>query len=241
MKKIIMTIGLLISLAAFSNAQGIRVTYLEQIRASDNVKELSPEMRAAVEAQLKQQNRTMCLYSFQGESVYSPIQINSATQPQQGSLNIQTMRMGGGATIYKNQNDKQIISQEYILDKLFLITEGLNAPIWNMSAEEKTIGSLKCKKATNAGGDIAWYCPDIPVNEGPGTYFGLPGLIIKLETQARTIVVQDIDLKYDALKDIKKPNSGKKITREDFNNTRTKKMQEMGINSGGPGVKVIKM
>lgn len=234
--------GLLISLMACSNAQGIRVTYLEQIKTPENVKELSPDIRAVVEAQLKQQNKTMCLFSYQGESVYSPIQSNSDTPLQQGSANVRVMQMGGNTTVYKNQNSKQLISQEYILDKQFLIIEEANVPKWNVSTEEKTIGNLKCKKATNGAGEVAWYCPDIPVNEGPGIYFGLPGLIIELETQSKMIVVQDIDLKYDAAKEIKKPNSGKKVTREDFNTTRAKKMEEMGVNSaGGAGVKVIKM
>jgi hypothetical protein len=62
-----------------------------------------------------------------------------------------------------------------------------------------------------------------------------------LETQSQLIVAQDVDLKYEASKEIKKPDSGKKITREDFNNTRAKKMEEMGITGGKSGVKVINM
>ncbi|MDR0371417.1 MAG: GLPGLI family protein [Prevotellaceae bacterium] len=174
MKKNFMIMGLFIILTAYGNAQAIRVTYSEQLKMPDNVKELSPEIKSVVEAQLKQQSKTMCLYSSQGESVYAPVKKDSDTESQQANISVQTIRMGGGATLYKNQKDKQIISQEYILDKLFLITETLNVPTWTIDAKEKTIGNLKCKKATNETGDIAWYCPDIPVNEGPGTYFGLP-------------------------------------------------------------------
>lgn len=236
-----MTVSLLVGLTAYSNAQGIKVTYLEQIKTPDSVKELSPEIRTAVEAQLGQQSKTMYLYSFQGKSIYSPSQSSSDSQTQQGDINIQTVRMGGDATVYKNQKDKQLISQEYILDRKFLIVEELKTPTWKIGTEEKNIGNFKCKKAINEAGDVAWYCPEIPVNDGPGAHYGLPGLILELETRSKTIVAQEINLKYDALKEIKQPDSGKKITREDFNDTFKKKMEEMGIREGGSGVKIIKM
>jgi GLPGLI family protein len=237
-----MTMGLLIGLIICANAQGIKVTYMEEIKTPESVKELSPEIKAAVEAQFKQQNKTMCLYSQRGESVYVPAQTGSDTPSQQGNLNVQTIRMGGGSVIYKNQHDRQIISQEYILDKQFLIAEELNIPAWKIGTEEKTVGNFNCKKATNEAGDVAWYCPEIPVNEGPGTCFGLPGLVLELETPSKTIAVQEINLKYDTSKDIKKPESGKKITREEFNSVLKKKMEEMGVGGGDDsGVRIIKM
>ncbi len=234
--------GLAVGLSANVDAQGIKATYMERISAPANVKELPSEIRAVVEAQLERQNKTMCLYSHRGESNYSSIRSKSNTDPLHDNISVQTIKVGGGgATIYKNQNDKQLVSQEYILDRLFLITEDLKTPVWKIETAEKTIVGHKCRKAVNDAGAVAWYCPDIPVNDGPGIYFGLPGLIMEVETPTKTIVAQEVDLRYDTSKDIKRPEDGKAITRKEFDELRTKKMEEMGIGGGGSGVRVIRM
>jgi GLPGLI family protein len=241
MKKLLITMGLAIGLSANVGAQGIKVIYVERIATPANVRELPSEIRAAVEAQLEGRSKTMCLYSHRGESYYSSIQSTSNAVPQQDNISVQTIQMGGGATVYKNQNDRQLVSQEYILDRQFLITEELNTPVWEIETAEKTIMGYKCKKAVDNTGVVAWYCPDIPVNDGPGVYFGLPGLIMEVEMQAKTIVAQEVDMRYDTSQDIKRPGVGRAVTREEFNELRTKKMEEMGLGRGGSGVRIIRM
>lgn len=61
---------------------------------------------------------------------------------------------------------------------------------WNLESGEKILLGSKCNKATvhYRGRDyIAWYTTDIPINNGPYIFGGLPGLILEIE---------DVDKKY---------------------------------------------
>jgi len=42
---------------------------------------------------------------------------------------------------------------------------------------------------------IAWYTPQIPVPQGPGEYFGLPGLILEIQADRTSILCSKIVLK----------------------------------------------
>ncbi|SIS92585.1 GLPGLI family protein [Chryseobacterium ureilyticum] len=61
---------------------------------------------------------------------------------------------------------------------------------WNLESGEKILLGSKCNNATvhYRGRDyIAWYTTDIPINNGPYIFGGLPGLILEIE---------DVDKKY---------------------------------------------
>lgn len=60
-------------------------------------------------------------------------------------------------------------------------TEPIN---WKILSENKTIGDFKAQKATaDFGGRqwVAWFTMDIPFQDGPYKFSGLPGLILELE------------------------------------------------------------
>lgn len=53
---------------------------------------------------------------------------------------------------------------------------------WNLEDEKKKIDSLECYKANTwfkGRKYIAWYCPQIPMPDGPWKLGGLPGLILE--------------------------------------------------------------
>lgn len=55
---------------------------------------------------------------------------------------------------------------------------------WKLTNETKTIDKYQLQKATtNFGGRFwtAWFCKDIPYNEGPYKFRGLPGLIFEIQ------------------------------------------------------------
>ncbi|MBF7092253.1 GLPGLI family protein [Flavobacterium sp. ALJ2] len=67
---------------------------------------------------------------------------------------------------------------------------------WKLSPETKVINGFTCKKATtkntefNANQNItAWYTEEIPINDGPMFYSGLPGFIIQLELDDKSILI----------------------------------------------------
>ncbi len=39
---------------------------------------------------------------------------------------------------------------------------------------------------------VAWYTPQIPVSNGPGEYWGLPGLILEINAEEQQFYVQKL-------------------------------------------------
>ena len=79
----------------------------------------------------------------------------------------------------------------------------------------------------------AWYTPQIPVNQGPGEYWGLPGLILEVNADRTTILCSKIVLNPDEKETIKIPSKGKEVSREEYNEIMKKKIEEMREMYGG--------
>ncbi|WP_452231596.1 GLPGLI family protein [Lacinutrix sp. MEBiC02595] len=81
----------------------------------------------------------------------------------------------------------------------------------------------------------AWYTMQIPVNQGPGEYWGLPGLILEVSADRTTVLCTKIVLNPEEKESIKAPSKGKEVTKEEYTETVTKKMEEMREMYGGRG------
>ena len=60
---------------------------------------------------------------------------------------------------------------------------------WNILKEKQKIGEFNTQKASTefAGRKwIAWFSTELPFQDGPYKFYGLPGLIVKLEDAAKT-------------------------------------------------------
>jgi len=59
---------------------------------------------------------------------------------------------------------------------------------WKISNEKQKIGAYNAQKATTEFGGRkwnAWFTADIPLQDGPYKFHGLPGLIVKVEDEAK--------------------------------------------------------
>ncbi|MGV6829617.1 MAG: GLPGLI family protein [Flavobacteriales bacterium] len=83
----------------------------------------------------------------------------------------------------------------------------------------------------------AWYTPMIPINNGPGEYAGLPGLILELNVYRTTLLCSKIVLKPKEAEKIEPPTKGKPVTREEYNLIVKEKIKEMRENFQGGGRK----
>jgi len=81
----------------------------------------------------------------------------------------------------------------------------------------------------------AWYTPEIPVNQGPESYWGLPGLILEVNDGKTTILCSKVVLNSKDKVEIKAPTNGKVISQKDYDETVTKKMEEMSEMNQGRG------
>tara|TARA_R110000868_G_scaffold16482_6_gene73858 strand:- start:5223 stop:6035 length:813 start_codon:yes stop_codon:yes gene_type:complete len=85
---------------------------------------------------------------------------------------------------------------------------------------------------------VAWYTPEIPINQGPGLYWGLPGLILAVNDDVTTIVCSEITLNPSEKIEIKAPSKGKQVTQAEYDQISQEKMKEMRENfrnRGGRG------
>ncbi|QOD60270.1 GLPGLI family protein [Polaribacter haliotis] len=81
----------------------------------------------------------------------------------------------------------------------------------------------------------AWYTPQIPVSNGPAEYWGLPGLILELNSGRTTILCTEIVINPEDKIDLEAPTKGDEVTREEYNKIITKKMEEMREQFRGRG------
>jgi GLPGLI family protein len=84
----------------------------------------------------------------------------------------------------------------------------------------------------------AWYTPEIPVNQGPEGYWGLPGLILEVNDGKTVILCSKIVLNPKVKAEIKAPTKGKLISQIEFDEVVIKKTEEyrnMSQDRGGNG------
>lgn len=81
----------------------------------------------------------------------------------------------------------------------------------------------------------AWYTPEIPVNQGPEAYWGLPGLILEVNDGKTTILCSKVVMNIKEKAEIKQPNNGKVVSQKEYDEIVIKKMEEMSDMNQGRG------
>jgi GLPGLI family protein len=160
---------------------------------------------------------------------------------------------GGSDVLYKNTKAGSFINQNELFGKIFLIKDSLETYQWQLEKDTKNIGKFTCYKATfkedvevttssfgNGNDDAdsepktetrtrtvtAWYTPQIPINNGPSQFQGLPGLILEINDGEQQIICSQIVLNPENDISIKKPSKGKEVSKAEFDEIREKKLIE---------------
>ncbi len=82
---------------------------------------------------------------------------------------------------------------------------------------------------------VAWYTPQVPINQGPDDFWGLPGLILEVNADKTTILCTKIVMNPEEKEELEKPKKGEEVTQAEYNDIITKKMEEMRQMYGGRG------
>jgi GLPGLI family protein len=199
----------------------------------------------------KQFEKTFILSFNKSESLYK--EDKQLESPQPTGMVMVMVDAGGSDILYKNMKENRFASQNDVYGKIFLVKDELQKHDWQLSAETKNIGDYTCYKATmtrevermergiSVNGDkelsdevhmeeitiTAWYTPDIPVNNGPRNYHGLPGLILEINDGNQTIMCSKIVLNPDDKVSISEPTKGKKVDQKAYDEIMAKKAKEM--------------
>ena len=216
--------------------------------------QMNSEMHQKMMDMLKKQFEKTFVLSFnKEESVYKEEEKLGA--PQMAGMQMVVVNTGGSDLLYKNTKEERYTNQNDVFGKIFLIKDQLKKEDWHFESDTKNIGEYTCYKATitreqpkivggisiNGDKDLskqkepemetvtvtAWYTPQIPINNGPGKYYGLPGLILEINDGAETIICSKIVLNPSESVDISEPKKGKVVTQEEFDNIMEKKLKEM--------------
>lgn len=129
--------------------------------------------------------------------------------------------MAGGNKIYftslfpqKNQKeDCNTLGECYVIEN--------EKPIWELTQQTKIIGSYLCYKAIQTNSNkknkktIAWYTNEIPLGFGPVNYYGLPGMILEVDSFPILFKAKKIILNSKKKIKVREPK-GKEVTKKEF-------------------------
>ncbi|GAB3635803.1 hypothetical protein GCM10027422_13930 [Hymenobacter arcticus] len=95
--------------------------------------------------------------------------------------------------IFKDRVSNNIYPYESIDTKTYFYQDKFPISSWRITDEKKNVSGYDCQKATiQFGGRIfdAWFTKKIPISDGPYKFYGLPGLIIKVNDIANNYTFQ---------------------------------------------------
>ncbi len=87
---------------------------------------------------------------------------------------------------------------------------------------------------------VAWYTLQIPINQGPAEYWGLPGLILEIVADNTTITCTKIEINPAIQEKIVRPSKGKKVSQKEYNAILRKKIQQIRAQNGRSDVRIGK-
>ncbi|WP_179344170.1 GLPGLI family protein [Winogradskyella ursingii] len=218
---------------------------------------VNSDMQAQILAQMKKQfQKTFKLTFNKSESIYKEEESLDTPQVGGGNFQMVMVGSGGGNDVlYKNTKDQTFTNQQDAMGKIFLIKDDIEKIDWKLEADTKYIGEYQCYKATytkqvevfndsgfSSSNDkkevdkepemqdhiiTAWYAPQIPINNGPAKYQGLPGLILEVHDGKLTIMCSQIVLNPEEKVKIEAPTKGKEVNQQKFDEIMDKKAKEM--------------
>jgi GLPGLI family protein len=124
----------------------------------------------------------------------------SVNTPVDDLNQVKVLKSGKPTFVFKDFSRKKILLSDYIGTKKVILTDTLNNFRWRISKEKKKIGNFNCRKAeTTFRGRLyeAWYTEDVPIQNGPWKFCGLPGLIVIVKDTESDFVYEltGVDLK----------------------------------------------
>lgn len=120
--------------------------------------------------------------------------------------------------VYKDMTIHTMTEAKDLLAETYIVETSIPKYDWKVTSDSKDIMGLKCYRATLNDTITAWFCPEIPVSDGPDVYAGLPGLILDLEDEH--YVYRCIAIDTNSRSEVAAKKRGKKVSTERFEELR---------------------
>lgn len=141
---------------------------------------------------------------------------------------------------FKDFDKNKMFTQSSIFEKGFNVEEELTPLNWEITDEHKEIGNVKCTVAKAILPKNSWrkedqevkacYDESLPIPDGPDEYYGLPGLIVEIESPTHKIILTELKIvKENSALEAPK-NNYKTLTRAEFEKTLKRKMNSINNN-----------
>lgn len=237
MKRILLIIGILVSLMAANIVFGQTSTGVIEYEVKMNMHRTLPPGREEMKAMIPEfRTSRQQLFFNENESLFKPIIEDEEDEDQGGGV---TMRFQQpNIEIYSNQTNGKNVSKEEFFGKAYLIEDSLKVKAWKFGTETKTIQGYECQQAyftdetdPNRKREVtAWYTTKLRPFLGPERFNTLPGgvLAIDINNGERVLVAKKIEFKELKKNDLKEPKGGDKTTRAEFIKMRDEQMKKMG-------------
>ncbi len=242
MKKIVLVLGIVVSLAAAEIVvdqipEGV-ITYEVKV----NVHRTSPKERESMKSRIPEFRTSQYQLFFNpNESLYKPVE-----EEEDEDENIEH---GGGAVrmrfhqprieMYFDQAAARQITQQEFMGKEYLIEDSLQVSPWKFGIETKTVMGYACKQAMFYNEQrkqqvVAWYTPQLRPFLGPETFNTLPGAILEVDLNdgERVMTAKSLDARALKKYELKIPKQGVKTTQAEFRKMVEEHSELMRANGG---------
>lgn len=258
MKKIILLVGILVSVAAIHVVMGQTgvIMYEQKINMHRNI----PAEREAMKAMIPEFRTTkQQLFFNTDESLYKTVIEDEEEQFSSGNGGMRmTFRMPN-TELYMKSSGK-IISRQEFMGKNYLIEDSVQMSPWKFGDQVKTIAGYECRMAYFTRTDTiptmviggpgateqkreaqvrtteitAWYTDKIRPFLGPERFNTLPGAVLAIDINngERVIVAKTIELRELKKNELKEPATGTKTTQAEFRKLMEEQMKQMGGSRG---------
>jgi GLPGLI family protein len=243
MKRLLITSGLLgcmVLINAQKENNGFllsgEVVYQEIVKMDIRLEGIDPQLADQIP---KERKTEKVLHFTKDEAVFEnrPEEDPGENMPMEGSGMMIRIHEPDNMTYIDMKNGK-VIEQREFLSRVFLIESELEPGKWKITGQQRKILDYNCQEAVTQAEDSdvrVWFTPQIAVDAGPGTFSGLPGLVLAAEFNGgdRKLEATGLELKPLDKKVLEKPSKGKKVTPDEFQAMVEEKMKEMGAEGEG--------
>jgi len=183
MKPFLLTISFLISISVFSQSQRFYYDYQFQTDSTDLETKKSELMVLDID---KKGSKYYSEYVFQNDSVMDAQFRKNMAAHSDDPVSMSGKQGVVGYKILKSYPDFKINHVVTLDMALYNASQQVKID-WKILPNKEKISEWNVQKAeANFGGRkwIAWFSTDIPIQDGPYKFYGLPGLIVKIEDQS---------------------------------------------------------
>lgn len=247
MKKLILLLGILVSLTAanvvFGQASGV-ITYEIKV----NLHRRLPPERADMKGMIPEFRTTKeQLFFNENESLYKPLIEDEEEEMGGGGMRMVIRQPNN--ELYLDQSSGKILSKQEFMGKNYLIEDSVKVSPWKFGTEVKTIQGFECRQAyytdsvqMNINGNpvtekreiTAWYTDKIRPFLGPERFNSLPGAVLAVDINGgeRVLIAKTIEMRELKKNELKMPASGTKTTQEEYRKMVEEQMKQMGGRGG---------